>query len=78
MEGIVVRVEMSFGWIEPLDPTQEQIFYHKSSLLDGRKRLIVGEHVEYEISEYRGKPVAINVRVTKSLASDGVAVGGGK
>lgn len=61
--GTVVSAGGSWGFIRPNDPHQRDIFYHRTSLLDGRARLIADEVVEYELSERNGKPMAVNVRV---------------
>jgi len=61
--GTVVNVTGGFGWIEPDDPTQNHIFWHRTALLNGRKRLILGERVRYEIGTYKNRPVAVEVEV---------------
>ena len=63
MEGIVVLVKQSWGFIQPDDPTLPDIFWHRSYLLDNRKRLIEGERVSFDIGERDGKSIALQVRV---------------
>lgn len=60
--GIVIHSEQSYGFIEPCDPTQENIFFHKKNLI-GRKRLHRNEIVEYEIGQFNERPTALNVSV---------------
>jgi cold shock CspA family protein len=63
MVGKVISVNSSYFFIQPNDPFQDNIFGHKSSLIDGRKRVLFGEIVEYDIGDRNGRPVAINIRV---------------
>lgn len=63
MLGKVASSRGSFGFITPADPTIEDIFYHKSELRNGRKRLTPDEIVEFDIGERNGMPVAKNIRV---------------
>ena len=63
MDGTVVLVKQSWGFIQPDDPTVSDIFYHRCCLLDNRKRLIESERVSFEIGERNGKPIALQVRV---------------
>jgi cold shock CspA family protein len=63
MQGTVITSGRgSWGFIQPTDPTLDNVFYHKSQLI-GRKRLLTNEVVEFEIGEYNGRQQAINVRV---------------
>lgn len=63
MQGTVITSGRgSWGFIQPSDPAQDNIFYHKSQLI-GRKRLLTNEVVEFEVGEHEGRPVALNVRV---------------
>jgi cold shock CspA family protein len=65
--GTVFSGKGSWGFIEPDDPTRDNIFYHHTDLLDGRKRLRVGEIVEFEIGEFNGRATATNVRVIRAV-----------
>lgn len=62
MQGTVITSGRGWGFIQPSNPTQDNIFYHKSQLIE-RKRLLMSEIVEFEIGEHEGRPVALNVRV---------------
>lgn len=63
MDGTVVCAKQSWGFIQCDDPTLSDIFYHRSTLLDNRKRLIEGERVSFEIGARNDKPIALQVRV---------------
>ena len=66
MQGTVLQNNGSWGFIAPHDATADNIFYHVSNLLGGRKRLFPGEVVEYDIGQHNGRPTATNIRVIKA------------
>jgi CspA family cold shock protein len=59
--GVVVwfSVERGFGFIAPNDGG-EKIFVHHSRIV-GRDYLERNQPVEYELTKYRGRPIAENV-----------------
>jgi len=63
MNGTVILVQGSWGFVQPDDPTLADVFFHRSGLLDNRKRLLIGERVTFELGERQGKPIAVKVRL---------------
>ena len=64
MTGIIVVYDRlkSIGFIEPDDTSiTTDIFFHRTAVLAGT-RPIEGLHVFYEIGEFRGRAVGINIR----------------
>lgn len=62
MQGTVSYEGFGWGFIQHDNPTLSDIFYHHTGLI-GRRRLLKGERVEFEVSERNGKPIAVQVRV---------------
>jgi cold shock protein len=54
----------SCGFITP-DNQAENVFVHYSALPseNGRRVLTKGQRVAFDIGEFRGKPVAVNVKI---------------
>lgn len=54
--------ERGYGFIEGEDGTD--IFVHHSGIfMDGYRKLVEGQQVEYEVAEHEGRSKAINVVV---------------
>lgn len=60
----VLRWNRAAGWgfLESIENPDEDIFVHFSAI-QGARKLIEGQEVEFEIGEHRGKRVAQNVVV---------------
>ena len=63
VKGFVIKYlnHRNFGFIERSDVVAKQIFFHKSDVEQGYGPCI-GDNVEFEMSEFNGKPVAIKVK----------------
>jgi len=77
--GKVITAHRTFGFISPDDLALPEVFYHRTGLI-GRQRLALGEVVEFEIGEFNGKTVAVNVRVIVPIKLSSVAseIGGNR
>ena len=57
--------EKGYGFVRPSEPGKAEVFVHASALSNGepgKRRLTPGQLVEFELSDFRGKPVAVNVQ----------------
>jgi cold shock protein len=60
-----------YGFLESIENPDDDIFVHFSAI-QGARRLIEGQEVEFEIGEHRGKRVAQNVVIVNNAASQAV------
>jgi cold shock protein len=58
-----------YGFLESIENPDDDIFVHFSAI-QGARRLIEGQEVEFELGEHRGKRVAQNVLIIGEPASD--------
>jgi CspA family cold shock protein len=57
-----------YGFLESIENPDDDIFVHFSAI-QGARRLIEGQEVEFELGEHRGKRVAQNVLIVSNAAA---------
>lgn len=70
MKGMVnwFSKEKGFGFITPEDNSKDIFVHYTGILRDGFKDLEEGQTVDFELSENKKGPIAINVKVTGKVA----------
>jgi cold shock CspA family protein len=71
MQGTVLFYHRAKSWGFIAGPDADY-FVHRTAL-SNRKFLLADQPVEFDISEYKGKPTAVNVRVVDAAAAKGGA-----